>query len=200
MRISLILGHPRGESFNAAIARTAFDTLAALGHDVRFHDLYAESFDPLITAEELRRDAVLPPLVREHCDEIAAAEGIVIVHPNWWGQPPAVLKGWIDRVIRAGIAYRFMDGDQGEGIPEGLLKIQAALVINTTDTPAGREQAAFGDPLEVLWKKCVFDFCGVSNVTRKTYGVVVTSNPAQRARWLAEVQQTIRQIFPAKSE
>jgi NAD(P)H dehydrogenase (quinone) len=44
-----------------------------------------------------------------HCDELQAADGIVVVHPNWWGQPPAVLKGWIDRVIRPGIAYRFVE-------------------------------------------------------------------------------------------
>jgi putative NADPH-quinone reductase len=65
------------------------------------------------------------------------------------------LKGWIDRVIRPGVAYRFVDGDSGEGVPVGLLKAKAALVLNTSNTPDDREQSAFGDPLEVLWKRCI---------------------------------------------
>ena len=72
------------------------------------------------------REAVLPPEIARHCAEIAAADGIIVVHPNWWGQPPAILKGWIDRVIRPGVAYEFLDGDDGEGVPVGLLKAKTA--------------------------------------------------------------------------
>jgi putative NADPH-quinone reductase len=55
--------------------------------------------------------------VQAHCGEIARAEGIIIVHPNWWGQPPAIMKGWIDRVFRPGVAYRFTEDDKGDGVP-----------------------------------------------------------------------------------
>ena len=54
-------------------------------------------------------------LVASHCEELARADGIIIVHPNWWGAPPAVLKGWVDRVFRPEVAYRFLEGDTGEG-------------------------------------------------------------------------------------
>ena len=74
----------------------------------------------------------------------------MIVHPNWWGQPPAILKGWVDRVFRPGIAYRFVEGDAGEGVPIGLLKASAAVVFNTSNTPDARERFAFGDPAAVL--------------------------------------------------
>ena len=122
MKISLILAHPDGESFNAALAQRCRQELSANGHTVFFHDLYAERFNPILPAAEIRREAELPPDLRVHCDEISAANGIIIVHPNWWGQPPAILKGWIDRVIRPGIAYEFNEGDSGEGVPKGLLR------------------------------------------------------------------------------
>ena len=54
-------------------------------------------------------------------------------------QPPAILKGWIDRVMRPGVAYEFLEGDSGEGVPNGLLKAKTALVFNTSNTPEDRE-------------------------------------------------------------
>ncbi|MFA5254863.1 MAG: NAD(P)H-dependent oxidoreductase [Methanoregula sp.] len=196
MRVSVILAHPGPGSFNHAIAATVVQTLAENGHTVAFHDLYAEHFDPVLPYAEIPRDAPPDPVVARHCSEIATADGIVIVHPDWWGQPPAILKGWIDRVIRPGIAYRFREGDNGEGIPEGLLAAKAALVFNTANTPAERERAAFGDPLERLWKDCIFSFCGVPVVHRRMFAVVVTSTAAERAGWLAEAAALTRKYFP----
>lgn len=196
MNMLVILAHPDVGSLNHAIARAAAETLAGLGHAVTWHDLYAEGFDPLITADEIPKGAPLTPQVARHCDDLAAAEGIVVVHPNWWGQPPAILKGWIDRVIRPGVAYEFREGDSGEGVPVGLLRARAALVLNTANTPRERELAAFGDPLEALWKRCIFDLCGVQRVERRTFEVVVTSTPAQRAAWLAAVRDDVARLFP----
>lgn len=196
MQISVILAHPGQQSFNHAIAQAAVEVLAQNGHAVRFHDLYAEGFDPVLTAAEIARDAELPPAIAGHCREIATADGIVIVHPNWWGQPPAILKGWVDRVIRPGVAYRFDEGDGGEGIPIGLLRAGAALVFNTSNTPEGREREVFGDPLERLWKDCIFDFCGVKTFHRRMFSVMVTSSGQQRRDWLAEVQSATAAHFP----
>ena len=195
MRISLILGHPRAGSFNHAIADAAREQLLAGGHTVDFHDLQAEGFDPLLGPAELVPGNPIPESLKRYCGEASEADGFVIVHPNWWGQPPAILKGWVDRVLRAEVAYQFVTGDNGEGVPVGLLRAKAALVFNTSNTPIDREQAAFGDPLEVLWKRCVFDFCGVKVVERQTYGVIVTSSSEQRQRWLAEVKSIVAERF-----
>jgi len=196
MQISVILAHPREGSFNHAVAGEVTATLRESGHHVTFHDLYAEGFDPLISNNEIARDASLPPLVAEHCREIAEAEGIVIVHPDWWGMPPAILKGWVDRVMRPGVAYRFLETDSGEGIPEGLLPARSALVFNTSNTPVVREQEAFGDPLERLWKDCIFAFCGVPVFRRRMFCVIVTSTEEQRKAWLLEVRDLTRRTFP----
>jgi len=196
MKVSLILAHPNPGSFNHAIAHTAAEALRQNGHQVILHDLCQEAFPPLLSADELRKDAVLEPIIDRHCREITTADGIIIVHPNWWGMPPAILKGWIDRVLRMEIAYRFVANDQGEGVPVGLLKARKAMVFNTANTPDNRERELFGDPLETLWKKCVFDLCGVKDVRRRTFSVVVVSTPAQRAAWLQEVSTTVTACFP----
>ena len=196
MKISVILAHPGERSFNHAIAEMAAATLREDGHSVTMHDLYAEEFDPLLPYLEIARDAVLPPLVAEHCQEIAAADGIVIVHPNWWGMPPAILKGWIDRVLRPGVAYHFADTDSGEGIPVGLLAAKAVIVFNTSNTPAVREREIFGDPLERIWKDCIVSFCGIPVFYRKMFGVVVNSTEEQRKEWLVKVRERVRETFP----
>ena len=196
MKISVILAHPDEKSFNHAIAQTVVERLENNGHSVRFHDLYEENFDPVLVAKEIADDASLPQVIREHCEELAEAEGIIIVHPNWWGQPPAILKGWIDRIIRPGVAYGFLEGDFGEGIPKGLLRARAAIVFNTSNTDPERELNVFGDPLEMIWKNCVFGLCGVRVFHRRTFSVIVTSTDAQRKQWLDEVRISIASAFP----
>jgi putative NADPH-quinone reductase len=196
VKISVILAHPVAGSFNHAIASRAVKALKRNGHGVHFHDLYQEGFNPVLTSAEMPKGAGLPPAIERHCREIADADGIVVIHPNWWGQPPAILKGWVDRVIRPGVAYEFLEGDQGDGVPKGLLKARAAVIFNTSNTPAERESSVFGDPLETLWKNCVFGLCGVGNVYRKMFNVVVTSSAAQRAHWLNEVEDAVGQHFP----
>ena len=110
--------------------------------------------------------------------------------------PPAILKGWVDRVVRPGVAYEFLEGDGGEGVPRGLLRARKALVFNTSNTEAKREQEAFGDPLQTLWKNCIFGLCGLEDFSRKSYGVVVTSTVAERRAWLDDVRQRVRECFP----
>jgi NAD(P)H dehydrogenase (quinone) len=200
VKISVIFAHPDSKSFNHAIARTVVERLENNGHSGYFHDLYEENFDPLIAGKEITKDAPLPQAIREHCEEIAEADGIVIVHPNWWGQPPAILKGWIDRVIRPGVAYEFLEGDSGEGVPKGLLQARAAIIFNTSNTDQEREKNVFGDPLELIWKHCVFGLCGVPVFYRRTFSVVITSTETQRKRWLDEVKAMIDKVFPSEKD
>lgn len=196
MIVLVVLAHPDPRSFNHAIASAVVETLSADGHDVRFHDLYAEGFDPLLPSDEIRRDARCAAEVDRHCAELAEAEGIVVVHPNWWGMPPAVLAGWVDRVVRPGVAYEFVEGDAGDGAPVGLLAAGCALVLNTSDTYPSREHEVFGDPLDRIWRDCVFGLCGVPEVERRTFAAVVTSTPEQRADWLDEARVLARECFP----
>ena len=197
MRVLVVLAHPRSNSFNHAIGEAAVHVLEAEGHQIAFHDLYAEGFDPILGWKEIPKGSQIDGTIAMHCRDLVEAEGIIVVHPNWWGMPPAMLKGWVDRVIRPGVAYEFLEGDSGDGVPRGLLQARIALVFNTSNTPLQRELEAFGDPLQTLWKNCIFGLCGIGDFHRKSYGVVVTSTEEQRQAWLDDVRETVRQCFPA---
>ena len=77
----------------------------------------------------------------------------------------------------------------------GLLKAQTAIIFNTSNTPPEREMEVFSDPLDRLWKKCILEFCGVENVVRETFSVVITSTPEQRAAWLCRVEEIVTANF-----
>lgn len=188
MNISVILSHPNPASFNHAIARTVCETLRGAGHTPLFHDLHAEGFAPVMPTEELDRTDDLPPLVRQHTEELVAADGIILIHPNWWSAPPAMMAGWRDRCIRAGLAYRFEADANGNGHSVGMLKARFAWIINTLNTPLNVEEQILGNPMLKHWKEIVFSLCGVKEVSQKLIGPVITSTPEQRAQWLDEVK------------
>jgi NAD(P)H dehydrogenase (quinone) len=194
MNILVILAHPVPGSFNHAIAEAAGEVLRESGHTVALHDLYAEGFDPLMPGAEFAKNAVLPLEIEQHCQEAEGADGIVMVHPNWWSAPPAILRGWVDRVLRPGRAYEFVPDGQGGAKPVGLLKARVGVVFNTANTPQEKEEAFFGDPLEVHWRKVVFGLCGVSRVIRRNFSPVITSTPEQRKNWLEEVRRIMGEI------
>jgi putative NADPH-quinone reductase len=188
-RALAVIANPSPSSFSHAMAQAAAESLG--GYGISRHDLYAEQFDPIQRTGEDRNRASSDDLVEEHCAQLAEADLILIFHPNWWGQPPAILKGWIDRVLRPGIAYDYPSGIGAEGAPVGLLRARAALVFNTSNTPWQRELEVFGNPLEDLWKKCVFGLCGVKGFERRVFGPMASSTAELREAWLAEVRSLV---------
>ena len=91
------------------------------------------------------------------------------------------------------------EGDDGEGVPIGLLKAKTAIVFNTANTSEERETNIFKDPLETIWKNCIFDLCGVKYFYRKMFSIVITSTPEQRNKWLEEVNSAINSYFPSRN-
>ena len=197
MNILVVLANPDPKSFCYAIASDVIKNLKENKHSVCFHDLYEEKFDPILHKEEIPKKAIInDPSLLQHCRDITEADGIVIIHPNWWGQPPAILTGWIDRVLRPGITYEFKEGDYGEGVPIGLLKAKTAIVFNTANTSEERETNIFKDPLETIWKNCIFDLCGVKDFHRRMFRIIVTSSKEQREKWLKETTSLVNITFP----
>ena len=116
-----------------------------------------------------------------------------MVHPNWWAMPPAILKGWVDRVFRQGVVYEFG--------PNGVIQHLAgrtALVFTTSNTPRDDELKLYGDPLENLWKTCIFGLCGVQDFCRRNFESIIMSTPQERAGWLAEVRKLVQERFPSR--
>ncbi|MFG1998044.1 NAD(P)H-dependent oxidoreductase [Spirillospora sp. NPDC048911] len=189
MRIAVYLAHPRPDSFNGALADAVIDELRTRGAGVIAHDLYAEGFDPALTGVETGTVGAAAPsaddLVTRYQAELADLDALVFVHPNWWGMPPAILTGWVQRVLAPGVAYKLGTAD---GEPAGLLRAGRALVLNTSDTPADRERDEFGDPLQRIWAACVLPYVGVTDVRRVVFRTVTDSTGAERAAWLQEAR------------
>lgn len=186
-----IVAHPSPTSFSHAMAAQAGEVLREAGFRVCAHDLYAEGFNPVQPVGEALNTGSDDALVERHCAELRQADLILVFHPNWWSQPPAILKGWVDRVFRLDTAYAYPPGVGPDGVPVGLLAARAALVFNTSNTPIERERGVFGDPLDSLWKTSVFGLCGVESVTRRMYGPMAASTPDDRARWIDEVRALV---------
>lgn len=199
VRASVIVAHPYKESLNRALFETLCSELRESGVEVYAHDLYTEKFDPLITVDELGKVPTEDPLVQQYTEELLLSDLLVFIHPNWWGQPPAILKGYIDRVYRSPHAYDFPAGASGGGLPVGKLKGKFGVVFNTANTPDEREQNYFGDPLQLLWEKCIFGFCGIEESYRRVFTVVADSTFEERQQWLAEARTTIGRIVQERS-
>ncbi|WP_030844758.1 NAD(P)H-dependent oxidoreductase [Streptomyces sp. NRRL F-4474] len=190
MRVGVYLAHPRPGSFNHAVFDAVVDELRERGCRVVAHDLCAEGFPPVASAEETGTVSSAPdaddPHVALHRREVSALDALVFVHPNWWGMPPAVLTGWVQRVLVPGVAYKLGTAD---GEPAGLLNAGRALVLNTSDTPGEREESEFGDPLQRVWAACVLPYVGVADVRRTVFRTVTDSTDAARQAWLRQARQ-----------
>ncbi|MEU8888023.1 NAD(P)H-dependent oxidoreductase [Streptomyces sp. NPDC048442] len=194
-RIGVYLAHPRPGSFNHALFETVVDELQNLDCEVLAHDLCAEGFDPALTAGETGTvdapESSADPQVALHQRELPSLDAVVFVHPNWWGMPPAVLTGWLQRVLVPGVAYKLGTAD---GEPLGLLKAGRALVLNTSDTPAAREHDEFGDPLQHIWSACVLPYTGVTDVRRVVFRTVTDSMDEERSGWLIQAREEARNL------
>jgi len=197
MNLSILLAHPRSGSLCHQFAEAAADAAREQGWTVNLHDLYAERFDPVMGDAEAASRQSADPLVERHCAEIGQADGILIAHPNWWSGPPAILKGWCDRVMRPGVAYAFSESDANKGAPVGLLRARAVLAIHTGNMPRAVEEKLLGNPLEVQWHKALFAPCGVKGFRQLSFAPVANATPEQHSLWLAETRGAVRELFPA---
>ncbi|MCX5495114.1 NAD(P)H-dependent oxidoreductase [Kaistia dalseonensis] len=199
MKALVVVGHPAAESFNHALAEAVRAAWISVGCDVAFHDLYAEGFDPLLTASEARGASTADETVAAHIAELRACDLLAVIHPNCWGAPPAMMKGWIDRVFAEEAAFTFAKGVDGGDEAVGLLRARGALILNTGNTPAKREKDHFGDPLDQIWRRCILEFCGVKHVNRALFGVVATSSRDERRAWLEQAGKMARETWEQAS-
>lgn len=191
MKVSVIVAQNKVESFNHGIAELVCSTLYEMGHEVMFHDLYKENFNPVLAiGEEKMPEEELPQDVRNYLAEIRKANGLVFVHPNWWGGPPAILRGWVDRVFRQGSVYNFTANGPVSYIGDKIVQ-----VFSTSNTPRDFELNFYKDPIENFWKVVVFGLLGSKSFERRNFEQIILSTPEDRKVWLDEVKQTIQRRY-----
>lgn len=133
MRALVVYCHPRPGSFTAAVRDVVLDRLRQAGAEVRLADLYARGFDPVLSAAEHAGYLDSPAnraAVAGDCDDLAWADTLIFVYPTWWYGLPAVLKGWLDRVLLPDVAF-LMPKAPGETIRPGLTHITRLGVFTT---------------------------------------------------------------------
>ncbi|SFI65011.1 NAD(P)H-dependent oxidoreductase [Albimonas pacifica] len=132
MRLLIVYCHPVEGSFGSAVRDAVIDSAREAGHEIRLTDLYAEGFDPVMRREErigYHEPAANEVPVAEHLANVRWAEGLIFVHPTWWYGPPAMLKGWLDRVFVPHVAFQMPT--ETTGIRPGLTHIRLIGQVST---------------------------------------------------------------------
>ncbi|MEM1236211.1 MAG: NAD(P)H-dependent oxidoreductase [Pseudomonadota bacterium] len=133
MRALIVYCHPKEGSFNSAVRDTVIGRLEAAGVPYRLHDLYAEGFSAVLSTDEWVGyedcDTNRAPIAK-YADDIEWCDTLIFVYPTWWYGLPAVLKGWLDRVLLPGIAFEMPKAD-GENIKPALHHIRRLGVFTT---------------------------------------------------------------------
>jgi NAD(P)H dehydrogenase (quinone) len=169
MQVVLVLAHPCDDSFNHSVAAHAADALRGAGHHVDVLDLYALGVGAAMSADERRAyhspDPIVDPLLAEHAALLRRAEALVFVYPTWWSSMPAILKGWLERVMVPGLAFVF---DAEHRVRPGLGNVRRIVGISTYGSPR-------------LYVRAVNDN-GRRTLTR---ALRLNTGMRTRARWLA---------------
>lgn len=176
-------GHPDASSLCTALARSHGDGIRSGNATARVLALRDLRFDPILHLGYHGQQPLEPDL-HEAQEAIAAARRPVVVTPIWWGSMPALLKGFFDRVLERGWAFRYLPN----GMPEGLLAGRSARVIMTTDSPGYYLRFVQGDPTAKALVRRTLTFCGIEHVDVTRVGPVHQSDARQRQAWLNQVR------------
>lgn len=197
MRVLVIFCHPAEDSFNGAIYRTVLKALGDAGHQVRSHDLYRENFQAVMSEAEWSSYAMTtePLLSRSavHIDDLRWCEALITIYPTWYYGPPAMMKGWIERVWLPGVSFSVAPG-KGK-IANLLLKNIKVFVGITTSGSPGWWLGLIGDPGRKLWTRGLFMrmLTGTRTIWLQLYNMNHTTARG-RERFLERIDARLRRL------
>lgn len=178
--------HPWEGSFNHAVLEALCAGLERAGRSYEVCDLYADGFRPAMTREELAGYAegrVLDPLVGRYQRQLARCRRLALVFPVWWNDVPAMLRGWLDRVMLPGFSWVAT----GSGIEGRLGHIERVDAFTTSANPTDYMRERLGDGIQGTLIGATFWQLGVTRGAWHNFGSIDLSTPESRAGWLEEV-------------
>jgi 1,4-dihydroxy-2-naphthoate octaprenyltransferase len=187
MNVLIILGHPRKESLCGALAKAYEEGALQANAQVKTLILADLDFDPHVRME-LSQDQPFEKDLSHVQETVAWADNLVFVYPTWWGMMPALLKGFLDRVLTPGFAFAFRE--DGSGDWERLLTGKSAQLITTVDTPPWVYRWIYGQPGNNAMRLATLGFCGIKPTHTLVLGPVKDSSLIQRKEWLETARQT----------
>lgn len=185
MNILVIIGHPDPESYCSALAHAYMEGAKGKATQIRTIDLSQISFDPNLKYGYRKRTELEDDL-KEAQDLIRWADHLVIVYPTWWGTMPAILKGFFDRVLLPGFAYKYREGSP---LWDKLLTGKTAHVMVTMDTPSWYNRLIYWQAGHLVMKRNILKFCGIKPVRVTEISGVNAAAEEKRRKWLEKVKQ-----------
>ncbi len=184
-KILIINGHPNKDSFNFGIAEAYKIGAESSNAEVKEIIISQLNFNPNLKYGYQKRTELEPDLI-ESWEKIKWADHLVWIHPVWWGGLPAILKGFIDRLFLPNFAFAYRENSI---FWDKLLKGKTAHIITTLDQPSWYYKLIYGEPSTKQLKKSTLEFCGVKPVKVTYIGIIKTSEPKQREKWLEKIQK-----------
>jgi NAD(P)H dehydrogenase (quinone) len=183
--ILIINAHPDKESFCFALAESYHNGACKAGINVKLVHLIDLKFNPILTYGYRKISELEPDLIKIQQD-ILWANHLVFVYPNWWATFPALLKGFIDRVLVPGFAFKYHKNDQ---FWDKLLIGKTARLIVTMDTPKWYYWLINRNAGHNAMKIGVLEFCGIKPVKITVLTAVKSSNSEKRMQWINKVEK-----------
>jgi len=190
MNVLVILGHPRADSLCGALADAFCEGARAAGVQLRRLNLSALDFDLHVHTPSPSHQPLEDDLRRAR-ELVRWADHLVFVYPTWWGTMPALLKGFLDRILTPGFAFRTCEGGIGY---QGLLNGRSAELITTMDTPPLVHRLLYREPGRNAMARATLGFCGIQPVRSLVFGSVRHAGARQRSEWLARAQRQGRRL------
>ena len=186
MKHLIIYSHLNPKSFTKAIVDQVEKIAKAKGDEIKIIDLYGEGFNPILEFSDIQymfMDGKAPTDIKKYQNLLSWADHFTVVYPLWWGQMPAMLKGFVDRTLTNGFAFVYNE----QGIPEGLLnKKTAQLYVSTGNPDEYYEQSGMHAAQRRVIDEGVFGFCGIK-CTSTFFGNVAMGTDEMRKRYLASI-------------
>ncbi|MDO8364092.1 MAG: NAD(P)H-dependent oxidoreductase [Actinomycetota bacterium] len=136
MKALVVLAHPNADSYNRALAERACAGLRAAGHQPTLLDLYELGFRAAMSPDEHAAyhsgEPIIDPMVAEHVALLREAQILVFVYPTWWSTMPAMLKGWLERIMLPGVGFVF---DEHGKVGPGLRHVRRIMGVSTYGSP-----------------------------------------------------------------
>lgn len=192
----VVVAHPSTDSYCRAVATRADAGLRSAGHDVVVLDLYELGFRIAMTPDERYAyhgdSPILDPMVAEHAALVQRAEAIVFVYPTWWSGLPAMLKGWLERVMVPGVG--FVLDERTNKVRPGLGQIRRLVGISTYGSPRWYVRLVNDNGRRIVTRALRMS-CGL-RVRTSWLGLyaIDTSTTAQRSEFLALVERQMAEL------
>jgi hypothetical protein len=195
LQVLVVLAHPNDDSLNHTVAARACDALRSSGHEVHLLDLYALGFRAAMSAEERAAyhspEPILDPMVAEHAALVSTADALVFIYPTWWSSLPAILKGWLDRVLVPGVGFRF--NSKGKVRP-GMSHVRHIIGISTYGSPWFYVKLVNDNGRRTLLRTVRINTGRRTRTTWVPLYTTDTSTEADRAAFIAKVERTLRSL------